>query len=45
MNIVDLILRVLPLTVVLCSATNASAEDKIDETKIVGFACFYEGGD
>jgi hypothetical protein len=25
---------------VLCSATNASAQDKIDETKIVGFCMF-----
>jgi hypothetical protein len=35
--------RVLLLICVLCYSANSFAQEEIDETKMVGFACFYEG--
>jgi hypothetical protein len=35
--------RVFLFICVLCCSINSFAQDEIDETKMVGFACFYEG--
>lgn len=35
--------RTLLLSILICSVISASAQGELDETKMVGFACFFEG--